>query len=123
MTWPRMCIKAEKSRSLVLKRGKVTDRFPFSRGGTQIPSVREKLIKSLVKTFDCTLKDAISIRATNLEEWLTTGNKSGLPDKIKAWMHQRGILLMILWPLLLCEFPLTMVEDSHFIRGWGYREA
>lgn len=76
----------------------MTDGFPILLGGTQTPSVREKLIKSLVKIFDCTLKDAVSIRATNLEAWLTAGNKSGLPDKIKAWMHQHGILLMILWP-------------------------
>ena len=63
----------EKSRSLVLKRGKVLDRFHFDLGGTRLPSVTEKPLKSLGKTFDCSLKDAASIRATSeqLESWLT----------------------------------------------------
>ena len=39
ITWARMCFKPAKSRSLVLKRGKVTDKFRFSLDGTQIPSV------------------------------------------------------------------------------------
>lgn len=76
-TWVRMCFKPEKKRSMVLKRGKVTDQFHFSLGSTQVPSVTEKPVKSLGKTFDCSLKDAVSIRATNeqLESWLTTVDK------------------------------------------------
>lgn len=66
----------------------------------------------LGKTFDCSLKDAASIRAANkqLESWLTTVNKSGLPAKFKAWLYQHGILHRILWPLLVYEFPMSTVE-------------
>ena len=86
ITWAWMCFKPAKSRSLVLKRGKVTDKFRFSLDGTQIPSVTEKPIKKLGKTFDCPLKDAASIKATNreLEAWLTAVGKSGLPGKFKV---------------------------------------
>lgn len=125
ITWARMCFKPAKSRSLVLKRGKVTDKFRFSLDGTQIPSVTEKPIKSLGKTFDCTLKDAASIKATNreLEAWLTAVDKSGLPGKFKAWIYQHGVLPRILWPLLVYEFPITTVQGferriSRYLRRW-----
>ncbi|XP_074527636.1 uncharacterized protein LOC141791255 [Halichoeres trimaculatus] len=124
-TWARMRFKPEKSRSLVLKRGKVTDRFQFSLAGTKIPSVTEKPVKSLGKMFDCSLKDAASIRATNkqLECWLTTVDKSGLPGKFKAWVYQHGILPRILWPLLVYDFPISTVEGferrvSSHLRRW-----
>ena len=124
-TWARMRFKPEKSRSLVLKRGKVTDRFHFSVGDTHIPSVTEKPVKSPGKTFDCSLKDAASIKATNeqLEIWLTTVDKSGLPGKFKAWVYQHGILPRILWPLLVYEFPISTVEGferrvSSRLRRW-----
>lgn len=43
-------------------------------------------VKSLGKVFDCSLRDAASTQATNqeLEIWLTTVDKSGLPGKFKA---------------------------------------
>lgn len=55
-------------------------------------------MKSLGKTYDCTLKD--SIRATNQEweGWLAAGEKSGLPGKYKAWIDQHGILPRTVWP-------------------------
>ena len=111
-TWARMCFKPAKSRSLVLKRRKVTDKFHFSLDGTQISSISEKPIKSLGKTLDHTLKDAASIKATNreLEAWLSAVDKSGLPGKFKAWIYQHGILPRMLWPLLVYEFPITAVE-------------
>ena len=94
-----------KSRSLVLKRGKMTDKFHFSLDGTQMPSLSEKPIKSLDKTFDHTFKDAASIKATNreLEAWLSPMDKLGLPGKFKAWIYQHSILPRILWSLLVYE--------------------
>ncbi|XP_053176235.1 uncharacterized protein LOC128359949 [Scomber japonicus] len=124
-TWARMRFKPEKSRSLVLKGGKVTDRFSFFLGDTQIPSVTEKPVKSLGKIFDCSLRDTASIRATNeqLDGWLKAVDKSGLPGKFKAWVYQHGILPRILWPLLVYEFPMSTVEGferrvSSHLRRW-----
>lgn len=39
INWARMDFKPAKSRSLVVKKGKVTDQFPFTLGDIQIPSV------------------------------------------------------------------------------------
>ncbi|XP_059199347.1 uncharacterized protein LOC131979398 [Centropristis striata] len=125
MAWARMSFKPAKSRSLVLKKGKVTDRFRFSLGLHQIPSVTERPVKSVGKVFTCSLKDADSIKATSadLEGWLRTVDKSGLPGRFKAWVYQHGILPRILWPLLIYEVPMTVVEGfeqkvSSYLRRW-----
>lgn len=62
ITWARMNFKPTKSRSLVLRKGKVADQFRFSSGGTKIPSITEKPIKSLGKVFNSSLNDTESIR-------------------------------------------------------------
>lgn len=57
MSWARMSFKPAKSRSLVLKKEKVTDRFRFRLGEHQIPSVTERPVKSLGKVFNCSLTE------------------------------------------------------------------
>lgn len=42
----------------------MSDEFRISRGGIPIPSIIEKPIKSLWKTYNYTLKDSASVRAT-----------------------------------------------------------
>ncbi|KAI7802934.1 polyprotein, partial [Triplophysa rosa] len=103
------CFKPAKSRSLVLKRGKVTDKFCFSLGGTQIPWVTEKPNKEP--------------QIGSWGAWLTAVDKSGLPGKFKAWIYQHGVLPRILWPLLVYEFPITTVEGferkiSRYLHRW-----
>jgi len=44
-----MSFKPAKSRSLVLKKGKTTDKFRLTLGSTQIPSITEKPVKRLGK--------------------------------------------------------------------------
>ncbi|KAK0148843.1 hypothetical protein N1851_010754 [Merluccius polli] len=107
-----------------VEKGKVTNKFHFTLSGTQIPSITEKPVKSLGKVFDCSLKDTAAIHATNLEleAWLATVDKSGLP-KFKAWIYQHGILPRILWPLLIYEVPISTIEGferrvSRFLRKW-----
>lgn len=94
------------------KPGRVTDRFRFSLEEHQIPSVTKRPVKSLGKVFNCGLKDADSIKATGAdrESWLRTVEKSGLPERFKALVHQHGILPRILWPLHIYEVPITVVE-------------
>lgn len=90
-----MSLKPAKSRSLVLKMGKTVDKFHFIIQDTQIPSVTEKLVKSLAKLFHSSLRDTSSIKTSNqeLEEWLAAVDKSGLPCKLKTWIYQHGVLL------------------------------
>lgn len=52
-----MSIKPAKSRSLVLKEGKVTERFRFNIKGMLIPTITEMPVKSSGKVFDSSLKD------------------------------------------------------------------
>ncbi|XP_063056078.1 uncharacterized protein LOC134450153 [Engraulis encrasicolus] len=125
MEWARMRFKPAKSRSMVLRRGKVEDKFRFNITGTAIPTITEKPVKSLGKVFDSSLKDATSIQTTcaELEGWLKAVDKSGLPGKFKAWVYQHGILPRILWPLLVYAVPVSTVETlerkvSNHLRRW-----
>ena len=125
IAWAKMSFKPAKSRSLVLKKGRVADNFHFTLRGTRIPTVTEKPVKSLGKIFDSSLKDAAAVQQakSDLSTWLTAIDKSGLPGKFKAWMYQHGVLPRILWPLLVYEVPITTVEAlektiSQFLRRW-----
>lgn len=125
ITWARMSFKPAKSRSLVLRKGRVADQFRFTLGSTKIPTVTEKPVKSLGKTFNSSLKDAAAVQQTksDLSSWLAAIDKSGLPGKFKAWMYQHGVLPRILWPLLVYEVPVSTVEAlektiSQFLRRW-----
>ncbi len=90
----------------------MADQFHFTLGGTQIPSVSEKPIKSLGKMFDQSLKDTASRQQirSDLTAWLTAIDKSGLPGKFKDWMYEHAILPRLLCPLLVHEVPVTTVE-------------
>lgn len=61
--WVRMCFKPAKSRSLVVRKGKVTDRFKFDIEGKQIPTISEKPVKILGKAFNSSLKDSSSVQS------------------------------------------------------------
>ena len=51
ITWARMSFKPSKSRSMVLKKGKVIEKFSFFISGTVIPTITEQPVKSLGKLF------------------------------------------------------------------------
>ena len=125
MTWARMYFKPAKSRSLVLKKGKVMEKVRFTVAGETIPTLSEKPIMSLGKTFNSSLKDTAAKQKTikDLEEWLTKIDKSGLPGRFKAWLFQHAVLPRILWPFLVYDIPITTVESleraiSNRLRRW-----
>ncbi len=125
ITWARMSFKPSKSRSMVLKKGKVVDKFHFSVSGTVIPTITEQPVKSFGKLFDSSLKDSAAIQNSNKElgAWLTKVDKSGLPGRFKAWIYQHSILPRVLWPMLIYAVPMTTVESlerkiSGFLRKW-----
>ncbi|KAI4876470.1 hypothetical protein NFI96_017397 [Prochilodus magdalenae] len=125
ISWARMSFKPSKSRSMVLKRGKVVDKFRFVVDGEEIPSITEKPVMSLGKAFNSSLQDKASVQTTikKLESWLHAVDKSGVPGRFKAWLYQHGILPRILWPLLVYEVPMSTVETlerkiSSYLRRW-----
>ena len=77
--WARMHFKPIKSSSMMLRKGKVEDKFRFNITGTAIPTITEKPVKSPGKVFDCSLRDTTSIQSssTELDGWLKSVDKSG----------------------------------------------
>ncbi|KAK0142413.1 hypothetical protein N1851_019857 [Merluccius polli] len=107
--------KAAKSRSLVLRKGKVADRFRFTLGDTQIPSVSEKPVKSLGKLFTSDLKDttASQVPITTVEGFERKVNRFlrrwlGLPQSLSSialFGHNNNLHLP--FSSLVKEFKVT----------------
>lgn len=97
---------------MVIRKGKVTDVFKLQVQGEDIPTVRHNPVKSLGKWYDNTFSDRnnISSMAKQTDEWLRKSERSGLPDKFKAWMYQHGLLPRLIWLLSVYEMPTTKVE-------------
>lgn len=64
------------------------DSFCFKFSETIIPALSEKPVKSLGKLFNSSLKNTAAIRKTcsDLEDWLTKTDKSGLRGHVKAML-------------------------------------
>lgn len=91
-TWAYMCSRQPKSRSVVLEKVKVINKFHFTFGANQIPSVTEKPVKSLGNVFKYSMKDAAAIHTTSLElAWLSMVDKTDLPGKFQACVNQHAI--------------------------------
>lgn len=86
----------------------------------QIPTVSEEPVKSLGKLFSGNLKVTTAGRGTkeDLNTWLSAGDGSGLPGKFKAWIYQRGILPCLLWPPLVYEDPITIMDLGERLAGF-----
>ena len=122
ITWARMSFNAAKSRSLLLKNGKLSeDRFKLS--GEYIHSTKDKPVKSLGKRFNHTLKDALAIQKTRdcLERWLNKIDRASLPERFKVWIYQHVLLPKILWPLTIYEFTSYNVEQLEKRINSGFR--
>ncbi|XP_060084783.1 uncharacterized protein LOC132564122 [Ylistrum balloti] len=120
-----MSFKPRKSRSLIIKKGRVTQRFQLTVQGEDIPSILGNLIKCLGKLFDPTLKDTINIRKVvqQVVEGMRNINKTGLPGKFKVWMYQHGLLPRLTWPLMLYEITLSQVEKIERVVNRNLRKC
>ena len=101
VNWARMKFKPNKSRSLVIKKGKVTKRFILQVQREDIPSIMDRPIKCLGKWYDVSLKDTNNISRTKnqLQDGLKLIDKIGLPGKFKAWLYKHGMLPRLCDPL------------------------
>ena len=99
-TWARMRFKPTKSRSLVIRRGKL-DKIVFRITGQTIPAIQEKPIKCLGTWFNEKMCDTESIAEMRSQtgEWLEAIERSGLPGSYKAWCYQHGLLPRLIWPM------------------------
>ena len=85
-------------------------------GGVPIPSVSENPVTSQGKIFNCMLRDTAGVQSTSVElkAWLTAVDKSGVSGKLKPEIYQHGVLSRLLWPLLIYEVPVTIMEDFEY---------
>ena len=111
-SWARMKAKPKKSQSLLLVRGSV-GKIHFEIGVDKIPTVREKLVKSLGHLYSIPLTDCH--RSTEVQKVALKGlksiDKTCLPGKMKVWCYQHGLLPRLLWPLLIYEIALSRIEQ------------
>ena len=121
----RMKFKPKKSRSLSLRKGKVTDAVIFNVANQAIPTVTEEPVKSLGRWYDDTLKDTKRGNETKqmAEEGLETINQCGLPGKYKVWCLQFMLIPKLLWPLMIYDICISTVEAmeakiNKFTRKW-----
>jgi len=107
-----MRFNPRKSRSLVNKKGKVTEQFQLKIQNEEIPTTVNNPINCLGKWIDSSLNDTNSIKRlqNQVQESLMKINKTGLPGKFKARMYQHGLLPRLTWPLTFYEVTTTPVE-------------
>ncbi|XP_057673103.1 uncharacterized protein LOC130904394 [Corythoichthys intestinalis] len=124
-TWARMKFKPKKSRSMVIRNGKVTSKFQLQVQGETIPSIEDNPVKCLGKWYDSSLTDRDNVTRTKKQavDWLKKIEKSGLPGKFKAWLFQHGLLPRLMWLLTIYEVPTTSVEEierqvNKHLRSW-----
>ena len=124
ITWSRMRFKAKKSRSLTFIKGR-QKQVKFTIAGEEMPTVKEKPVKSLGRWYSDTLSDkgrGVEVMK-QAEDGLKTIDESKLPGKYKIWCLQFGLYPRLGWPLLVYEIALSRVEIierkcSVFIRKW-----
>ncbi|KAK0155383.1 hypothetical protein N1851_002288 [Merluccius polli] len=115
--WARMEFKPAKSRSLVLRRGRVQNRFCLKIRADIISMVQEKPVKSLSKeSFND--KQSLKEMLIQAETWITSLKMSAYPVSIRPGDTNR-----LLWPLLVDKVPISTVEGlerkmNTYLRRW-----
>lgn len=123
-TWGRLTFKPTKSRSLIINKGKVSQRT-FQMQGETIPSITQNPIKCLGKWFHDSLCDTLNTKSTKeqLKVWLEAISKTTLPGKLKIWCFQHGVIPRLNWPFTMYNFAVSTVESmerlvSRYLRKW-----
>jgi hypothetical protein len=124
MDWARMKFKTKKSRSLVLKKGKLVHAH-FMLCGEEIPTIQEQPVKSLGRWYTEELRDTKRVQEVSKQigEGLDAIDSCGLPGKLKLWCLQFGLMPRIMWPLTVYEVAISHVEAmerkmNRFVKKW-----
>lgn len=122
--WCRMSFKPSKSRSLVLKKGKVVE-VRFMVAEQIIPTVNEEPVKSLGRRYDASLRDTNAVQEIRemADKGLQIIDRCRLIGKFKIWCLQFMLIPKLLWPLLIYEVSSSTVETiegkiNKFTRKW-----
>ena len=87
LKWARMALKPPKSRSVVVKRGKLQNVEPFSVDGVRIPGLQNKPLRTLGRVYDLSIDDK-DYRTTIFNKFcngLWKLDKSSFTGFMKAW--------------------------------------
>jgi len=92
--WARMKFKAGKSRSLIIKKGKTTDRFSLRVQNEEIHLITksQKCIGNGLMQVCSTETTSKGLIVTQVEDGPKKINRSNLPVKYKAWLYQHALL-------------------------------
>lgn len=123
-----MKFMAKKSRSMVIRNGKVSNKFQLQVQGKAIPSIQKNPIKCLGKWYNASLnyRSRVFMTEKQAEEWLRKIESSSLQGKFKTWLFQHGLLPRFLWLLTINKVPTTTVEgierrvNKHLRRWLGF---
>ncbi|MEL7079400.1 MAG: Ulp1 family isopeptidase, partial [Cyanobacteria bacterium J06582_2] len=112
LEWAELYVKPEKCRSLVIKKGKVSQMTP-SIGGNPITSITEKPIKYLGKLYNRALNDKEQTEEVLKEakQGLRKIGETKIPGRYKAWVVQHMLLPRLMWPLTIYNIPESRVEE------------
>ena len=132
-TWAGLEFRADKSRSVVIVKGRSMNTTPFSVSkasdqpdvSSWIPSIHSRPIKFLGRIIDGSISDRNS--SAELTDKLLAGlsviDKSHFTGTQKLWILQHLLIPRIQWPLLIYEIPISLAfkleqKVSIFIRKW-----
>ncbi|XP_078583875.1 uncharacterized protein LOC144866388 [Branchiostoma floridae x Branchiostoma japonicum] len=122
--WARMRFKPSKSRSLSLRKGKISNRV-FSINNQDIPTIQQEPVKSLGRLYTCDIAD--TKRGQELVKQAVEGlraiDKCELPGKLKVWCLQSVLIPRLKWPMKMYDIPLSTADQvegkaNSFVRKW-----
>ena len=130
LEWARMKFRPDKSRCIVVEKGSVLEKTPFStenkdQVGTTIPSIHTNPIKFLGRVVNGALNDRNSV--AEIKDKLECGLKlianAKLSGKAKIWILSHLLIPQIRWPLMIYEVSISTgvgLEQriSVFVRKW-----
>ena len=116
---------SQKSRTLVIRKGKSIDEQPFEVGEEIIPSIQKEPLKTLGRIYNSSVTDTIARKdlRKKIVDFVQKLDKSLLTGIMKVWAYQNLLLAMIGWPLMIHEIPLSRVEAveiylNSYLRKW-----
>ena len=112
LSWAGMEAKAEKCRSLVIRKGTV-QRRELKIDKKVITPIQDKPVKYLGKEYKANLseKEQILEVEKSLEAELKKIDKCKLPGRYKSWILQFMLLPRLMWPLTIYNIPASRVVE------------
>jgi len=135
VAWARMKLKPEKSRSLVIRKGRAIDEEPFAVGGELvngvvvngevIPSLQRKSLRTLGRVYTADINDfwTKGMLEKKVVSSLKQLNRSKAKGAMKLWAMHHILLQQVRWDLMVYDLPPSYIEDlekefNKRIRQW-----